>query len=99
MKKLLSAAVLFLSALTLSSCKVNWFGSSFDVPWYFVAIPAILIILAAYLIIIKGTYVCPLCGTEFKPKWYQLSACLHINGKRFVKCPGCGKRSYCKRKK
>ena len=99
MKKTILAITLLLSAIMLCSCKVNWFGSSFDVPWYFIAAPVFLILVVSYIILIRGTYICPECNTEFKPKWYQISVCFHFNGKRVVKCPNCGKKGFCKRKR
>lgn len=98
MKKFLFAVTLSLSIFLLTSCKVNWFGSSFDVPWYFVAIPVLLILIAAYLVLISGTYICPECKSEIKPKWYQFSVCLHLDDKRVVKCPQCGRKGFCERK-
>lgn len=98
MKKVLFCVTLLLSTLLLTSCKVNWFGSRYDVPWYFVVIPVLTIFVIAYICIVTKTYVCPDCKTEFKPKWYQFSVCLHFNGRRFVKCPKCGKKGYFKRK-
>ena len=53
--------------LTLTSCRVNWFGESYDVPWYVVAIPTLIICGIAFFIagmsIAKKLYVCPKCGT------------------------------------
>lgn len=95
MKKLVLATTLFLLTFLLTSCNVNWFGDSFDVPWYWIAVPVFLILLVSYLILISRTYICPNCKNEFKPKWYELSVCLHFNGKRVVKCPKCGKKGFC----
>ena len=99
MKKFLLAVTLFFSMLSLSACKVNWFGESYDVPWYFVAIPVLAVFVAVYITIISKTYICPGCKAEIKPKWYQLSVCLHFMGKRVVKCPKCGRKGFCERKK
>ena len=99
MKKFLFSVTLIASMLALTSCKVNWFGKSYDVPWYFVAIPVLVIFIAAYFSIISKTYICPECKSEIKPKWYQLSVCVHFMGKRIVKCPKCGRKGFCERKK
>lgn len=87
-----------MALLFLTGCKVNWFDKTVDVPWYYVAIPVTLVSIFAYTYLIKGTYVCPKCGKEFKVKWYQMSVCIHINGKRLAKCPNCKMDSFCKRK-
>jgi len=98
MKKTLFFLITLLSSFLLSSCKVNWFGSQIDVPWYVVAIPVCLIAVIGYAILMNLTFICPKCGTEFKPKWYQLSVCIHFGRERLAKCPKCGRKGFCKRK-
>ena len=39
MKKLLVLIFALFTMLSLTSCKVNWFGEQIDTPWYAVAIP------------------------------------------------------------
>ena len=97
MKKVLAAVILVIQAFVLTSCRVNWFGARYDVPWYFVAVPVAIIFIVSYVVMISGTYVCPQCKTEFKPKWYQLYVVFHFNGKRVVKCPKCGRKGFCDR--
>ena len=99
MKKLFLLTAAIFSALALCSCKGNWFGETVEVPWYFIAIPLVIVIAVSYLVLIRGTYVCPECKTEFKPKWYQLYVAFHLNGKRVAKCPKCGRKGFCNRKK
>ena len=98
MKKIFISLLLLISALMLSSCQVNWFGSHFDVPWYFIAIPVFILFVILYVIIISKTYVCPKCKTEFKPKWYQIYITIHFNDSRIAKCPNCGRKGFCKTK-
>ncbi|MDE6001208.1 MAG: transcriptional regulator, partial [Clostridia bacterium] len=45
-----------------------------------------------------GAYECPACGEKFVPsmKSYVFSA--HTLTKRKLKCPHCGKKSYCKKR-
>ena len=99
MKKLVLMLLLLLVALSLTSCTVNWFTTTVEVPWYVIAIPVALIFIIAYFILMSHTYICPHCGTEFKAKPYQLYVTLHFCGKRLAKCPNCGKKSYCNVKK
>ena len=82
-------------ALSLSSCTVNWFGDTMDVPWYFVAIPIMLIAVFGYIILMAKTYICPLCKTEFKAKPYQLYVTIHMGRRRIAKCPKCGRKGFC----
>ena len=99
MKKLCISLCLLGILLSFTSCRVNWFGEAVDAPWYVVAIPVLLLLAAAYLIVMSRTYICPACKTEFKPKWYQLSVCVHFMGKRLAKCPHCGRKGFCDSKK
>lgn len=99
MKKILFLMCVLCLAVVLCSCRVNWFGSTVDVPWYAIAIPVAMIAVVGYIILMNTTFVCPHCGAEFKPKWYQLSVCVHINRARLAKCPRCGKTSFCKKKR
>lgn len=99
LKKILLFSVLLAVVLLLTSCTVNWFGQTVETPWYTVAIPVALIFVAAYWILMSKVYICPVCKTEFKPKWYQLSVCLHFMGKRYAKCPVCGRKGFCDVKK
>ncbi len=45
MKKVLFVLLAVFMIFTLCSCKVNWFTETIDVPWYYVAIPVILIVI------------------------------------------------------
>jgi len=98
-KKVLFSFVLLLSSVMLCSCRVNWFGKTVDAPWYLVVIPVLLVLVVSYIILIRRIYICSECKTEFKPKWYHFSVCLHFNGKRVVKCPKCGKKGFFERKR
>ena len=103
MKKIVLLVSLILGALSLSACQVNWFGRTIDAPWYVVVPPTVLFIavvtIVAYRAIFSRTYVCPHCQTEIKPKWTDLSLCIHMNGKRLAKCPHCGRKGFCAVKK
>jgi uncharacterized membrane-anchored protein len=101
--KIVLLVSLILGVLSLSACQVNWFGSTVDAPWYVVVPPTVLFIAVvggfAYWRIYSYTYICPHCSTEIKPKWYQFSFCVHLNGKRLAKCPHCGRKGFCAVKK
>ena len=83
----------------MTSCKVNWFGETVDAPWYYIAIPVLLIFVIGYAILMSRTYVCPHCKTQFKAKPYHLYVTIHFCGKRMAKCPNCNKKSFCEVKK
>ena len=99
MKKLFFPSILLTITLLLTSCTVNWFGGTVEVPWYYVAIPILLIFILGYIILMSKTYICPHCNTEFKAKPHQLYVTVHFNGKRIAKCPTCKRKGFCKVKK
>ena len=99
MKKAFLIFAISIMTLSFSSCTVNWFGDTMDVPWYYVAIPVFLIAVFAYIILMSKTYICPHCKTEFKAKPYQLYVAFHMGGKRIAKCPRCGRKGFCETKK
>lgn len=99
MKKVLLLLISLIVALSLTSCTVNWFGGTREVPWYYVAIPVAVIFIAGYFILMSKTYVCPDCGAEFKAKPYQLYVTVHCGRKRLAKCPKCGRKGFCKVKR
>ena len=99
MKKAISIFVLLATTSSLSSCAVNWFGDTMDVPWYYIAIPVALVAVLGYMILMSKTYICPHCKTEFKAKPYQLYVTVHMCGKRIAKCPKCGRKSFCEIKR
>lgn len=99
MKKVLLLLISLIVALSLTSCTVNWFGGTLDVPWYYVAIPVAVIFILGYFILMSKTYVCPDCGAEFKAKPYQLYVTVHCGRKRLAKCPKCGRKGFCKIKR
>ena len=98
MKKSAFAFMCLCTTLLLCSCKVNLFTTTADVPWYTIAIPVFIVLVAAYFILMNTTFVCPHCKTEFKPKWYQLSVTVHFMGKRLAKCPNCKRKGFFKKK-
>ena len=85
--------------LSLSSCTVNWFDAQHDVPWWTIAVPLVILavigLISARYSFASKTYVCPKCGQSFTPKWWVITFAVHVNSDRVLKCPHCGKRSFC----
>ncbi len=89
--------IVFLFSLT--SCQVNMFDKSYDVDWWIIAIPVILLTVTALMLagkhIAKKKYVCVHCDGVFHPKWWKAAVSLHVNDDRFFQCPICKKRGFC----
>lgn len=45
-----------------------------------------------------GVYECKKCGAKFVPTYNQVTMAPHINRTRYMKCPHCDKKSWCKKK-
>lgn len=92
-------SVLFLP-LCLTSCEVHWFDESYDVHWWVIAIPTLLILAAAWFFdgkaISKKEYRCPKCQRNFYPTWWKAAFSVHLNDDRVFKCPHCGRKGFCK---
>ena len=99
MKRIALFLPVMIVTLLLTSCTVNWFGETRDVPWYYVAIPIVAVFVVTYVILMSKTYICPYCHTEFKAKPYQLYVTVHMNRKRYAKCPVCKRKGFFKVKK
>lgn len=66
--------------------------------WPFAIAIVIVIIAAAWLSLyyFKNTnYICPNCGTEFKPNFKKAFFAKHNPKARKLTCPACGKKDYC----
>lgn len=44
-----------------------------------------------------GAYKCKNCGHEFVPTYTQALNAMHMGFTRYLKCPQCGKRTWCKK--
>ena len=44
-----------------------------------------------------GAYKCKNCGNEFVPTYSQALNAMHMGTTRYLKCPKCGKRTWCKK--
>ena len=84
--------------LFLTSCKVNWLGSTLEWPWWAVVIPIAIILVVSHILILRTIFVCPKCGENFKPRFYEISAWMHWDNKRVCKCPKCGHKGFCPKK-
>ena len=71
--------------------------------WQLVAILTICVIFlipcfyALKLEVSVGAYKCKNCGHEIVPTYKEALAAMHKGTTRYLKCPECGKRSWCKK--
>ena len=71
--------------------------------WQLVAIIGIVIlflILCLYALKLEvsvGAYKCKNCGHEFVPTYREALNAMHMSTTRYLKCPECGKRTWCKK--
>jgi len=71
--------------------------------WQLVAIIGIVVIFlipcfyALKLEVSVGAYKCKNCGYEIVPTYNQALNAMHMGTTRYLKCPNCGKRTWCKK--
>ena len=46
---------------------------------------------------VAGYYECKYCGHRYVPAYKNVFLAMHINRTRYMKCPGCGKKSWQKK--
>ena len=63
----------------------------------FSVVVTVIAMIIAQIIISRQKYVCPKCGAVISPKWYHLSASLHMGSDRIVKCPHCKRKGFCRK--
>ena len=72
-------------------------------PWMLVAILSLCVVFlipcfyALKLEVSVGTYKCKNCGYEIVPTYKQALNAMHIGTTRYLKCPKCNKRTWCKK--
>ena len=72
-------------------------------PWQLVAIIAVVIVFlipcfyALKLEVSVGAYKCKNCGCEIVPTYKQALNAMHRGTTRYLKCPHCNKRTWCKK--
>ena len=82
------------------------FAATFFVPegpWQLVAVIAVTVIFlipcfyALKLEVSVGAYKCKNCGHEIVPTYSQALNAMHMGTTRYLKCPECNKRTWCKK--
>jgi len=82
------------------------FLTAFLIPegiWQFVSILALCIVFlipcfyALKLEVSVGVYKCKKCGHEITPKYSEALGALHMGTTRYLQCPNCKKRNWCKK--
>ena len=85
----------------MNSCDAHFGNVHYDVPWWVIAVPVCLVSLitwfAAAKYIRSHKYICPKCSKSFYPNFWAAGVSLHIEEKRYFKCPHCKERSFCKK--
>ncbi len=72
-------------------------------PWMLVAILTLCVVFlipcfyALKLEVSVGAYKCQNCGHEIVPKYSQALNAMHMGTTRYLKCPQCEKRTWCKK--
>ena len=72
-------------------------------PWQLVVILAVVVVFlipcfyALKLEVSVGAYKCKKCGAEVVPTYKEALGAMHMGTTRYLKCPKCNKRTWCKK--
>ena len=96
LKKMLLFTVVLTLSVFLPSCNVHFGEQHYEVHWWVIAIPVVLIFTLAHCLVIKKKYQCPKCKAVFRPRWYEISTWVPVGEERVVKCPKCHRKGFCR---
>ena len=89
-------------AALLAGCLAVWYFVPEEI-WQVVAVLGLCVVFlnpcfyALKLEISVGAYKCKKCGHEIVPTYSQALNAMHMGTTRYLKCPTCGKRRWCKK--
>jgi len=74
----------------------------FSFPWWTLIITCTLfissIVVIGFIYFKNTEFICPHCNTQFKPKTLNSVIAIHFWHLRYLRCPNCNKKSWCKDK-
>ena len=101
-KILLSVCILLISLILImiSAALFEFMPLEWSVLLLILSIVTFIIALAAAILLDYGTgvYECKKCGQKFKPTLRAYIWGAHTLTTRYLKCPHCGEKSFCKRR-
>ena len=104
--KMIWTSMWVIMIVSIAALIAGIFIASFLIPegvWQFVAILCICIVFlipcfyALKLEISVGVYKCRNCGHGFVPTYTQALNAMHIGTTRYLRCPRCNKRTWCRK--
>ena len=104
--KIIWTSMWVLMSVSMVALLTGLFLVAFLIPegiWQVVAILALCIVFlipcfyALKLEVSVGAYKCKNCGNEIVPTYKQALNAMHMGTTRYLKCPKCGKRTWCKK--
>ena len=101
-KTLLSVCILLISLILIMISGASFEVFPFEWSVLLVVLSSITFIIALVAAILldhgAGEYECKKCGQRFKPTLSAYVWGAHTLTKRYLKCPHCGEKSFCKRR-
>jgi len=74
----------------------------YNFPWWTLIISCTLfissIVVMCYIYFKNTEFICPHCNTQFKPKTFNAIMAIHLVHLRYLTCPNCNKKGWCKDK-
>ena len=104
--KTIWSAMWIIMTVSIIGLFAGLFAAAFFVPegpWQLVVILAVVIVFlipcfyALKLEVSVGAYKCKNCGAEIVPTYKEALGAMHMGTTRYLKCPKCNKRTWCKK--
>ena len=104
--KTIWSAMWIIMIVSMLALFAGLFAAAFFVPegpWQLVVILAVVVVFlipcfyALKLEVSVGAYKCKNCGAEIVPTYKEALGAMHMGTTRYLKCPKCNKRTWCKK--
>ena len=104
--KTIWSAMWIIMTVSILALFAGIFAAAFFVPegpWQLVVILAVVVVFlipcfyALKLEVSVGAYKCKNCGAEVVPTYKEALGAMHMGTTRYLKCPKCNKRTWCKK--
>ena len=104
--KTIWSAMWIIMIVSILALFAGLFAAAFFVPegpWQLVVILAVVVVFlipcfyALKLEVSVGAYKCKNCGAEIVPTYKEALGAMHMGTTRYLKCPKCNKRTWCKK--
>ena len=93
----LICTVIMLGAMAFTICSLGETMTAFWICMMILALYIAALTISLYIETQLGYHVCGNCGKKFVPKFVAVYFSMHFGWTRHLRCPKCGKKTWCKK--